>query len=137
MQTNFFFPLYVSSNNPPPPKLLPIVQKLKETYALWYSFLNVVPKTHRYSLGQRIDTLFIEALEAITVAAFLLPEEKLPYVKHAIRKVDTLKILLMLLWESKSLDTKKYLALSVKTDEVGRILGGWQGQLKKKTLPNK
>lgn len=113
------------------------MQKLKETYALWYSFLNVVPKTHRYSLGQRIDTLFIEALEAITVAAFLLPEEKLPYVKHAIRKVDTLKILLMLLWESKSLDTKKYLALSVKTDEVGRILGGWQGQLKKKTLPNK
>lgn len=104
---------------------------------MWYSFLNVVPKVHRYSLGQRIDTLFIEALEAITVAAFLLPEEKLPYVKHAIRKVDTLKVLLMLLWELKSLENKKYLALSIRIDEIGRMLGGWQGQLKKKTLSNK
>lgn len=101
---------------------------------MWYSFLNIVPKVHRYSLGQRIDTLFIEALEAITVAAFLLPEEKLPYVKHAIRKVDTLKVLLMLLWELKSLENKKYLALSIRIDEIGRMLGGWQGQLKKKTL---
>lgn len=103
---------------------------------MWYSFLTLVPKTHRYSLGQKIDTLFIEALEAITVATFLLPEEKLPYVKHAIRKMDTLKVLLVLLWELKSLDNKKYLALSIKLDEVGRMLGGWQGQLKKKTLPN-
>ncbi len=112
------------------------MQKLKEAYALWYSFLNVVPKTHRYSLGQRIDILFINTLEYITTAVFLSPEEKLPYVRLAIRKIDTLKVLLMILWENKSLDTKKYLALSGRIDEVGRMLGGWQGQLQKKTLSN-
>lgn len=90
-----------------------------------------MPKTHRYSLGNRIDSLFIEAMEATSAAAFLPREEKIPYVRLAARKIDALKLLLTILWESKSLDTKKYAALSEKIDEIGRMLGGWQGQLKK------
>lgn len=70
-------------------------------------------------------------MEAISAAAFLSKEEKMPYVRLAIRKTDTLKLLLMILWETKSLDTKKYVVLSEKTDEVGKMLGGWNGQLKK------
>lgn len=64
-------------------------------------------------------------------------EEKIPYVRTAIRKTDTLKILLMVLWETKSLDDKKYIALSVKIDEIGRMLGGWSGQLVKQNSPVK
>jgi len=82
-------------------------------------------------LGQRIDTLFIEIMEMIASAGFLPREEKRPHVRIAIRKTDTLKVMLMVLWETKSLDTKKYGALSVKVDEFGRMLGGWLGQLTK------
>ena len=64
-------------------------------------------------------------------------EEKLTYVRFSIRKVDALKILLMILWETKSLDDKKYIALSVKIDEMGKMLGGWYGQLQKQNSPNK
>ena len=64
-------------------------------------------------------------------------EEKLPYVRLAIRKLDTLKILLMILWETKSLDTKKYIALSGKINEVGKMLGGWNGQLTKQNSPDR
>jgi hypothetical protein len=74
-------------------------------------------------------------MEAISAAAFLSREEKMPYVRLATRKVDTLKLLLMILWETKSLDTKKYAALSEKIDEIGKMLGGWQGQLKKQNSP--
>jgi len=70
-------------------------------------------------------------MEATSVAAFLPRTEKIPYVRLAARKIDTLKLLLMVLWETKSLDTKKYAALSQKMDEVGKMLGGWQGQLAK------
>ena len=70
-------------------------------------------------------------MEAVSAAAFLAREEKMPYVRLATRKVDTLKLLLMILWETKSLDTKKYAVLSERMDEVGKMLGGWQGQLKK------
>jgi len=43
----------------------------------------------------------------------------------------------MILWETKSLDVKKYAALSEKVDEVGKMLGGWQGQLRKQNSPAK
>lgn len=81
--------------------------------------------------------MFIESIEAISAAAFLSREKKLPYVQLATRKVDTLKLLLMVLWETKSLDTKKYIALSEVLDEVGKMLGGWNGQLNKNSTPTK
>ncbi len=75
--------------------------------------------------------LFIEAIESISVASFLRKENKLPYVQQAIRKIDTLKILLMVLWEVKSLDNKKYISISEHIHTVGKMLGGWNGQLAK------
>ena len=78
-----------------------------------------------------MDNLLIEIIEAIAIAIFLKPEEKLPYVRLAIRKTDTLKIFLTILWETKSLDNNKYIQLSEKISEVGRMLGGWNGQLLK------
>lgn len=75
--------------------------------------------------------MYIDTIEAVSAAAFLPREEKMPYVRLATRKIDALKLLLMILWETKSLDTKKYAALSDKMDEVGRMLGGWHGQLAK------
>jgi hypothetical protein len=76
-------------------------------------------------------------IEAIVTASFLRREEKLPFVRRAIQKSDTLKILLMILWEAKSLDTKKYIALSIKLDEIGKMLGGWNGQLIKQNFPGR
>ncbi len=109
--------------------------KLKTAYHLWFTYLNALPKSHRYSLGQRIDTLLVEAIESVSVASFLVREEKIPYVKVAIRKMDTSKILLMILWEAKSIDNAKYIALSEPLDEIGRMLGGWNGQLQKQNSP--
>ncbi len=88
-------------------------------------------------MGQKIDNLFVEAIEAIAIASFLSKEEKLPYVRVGIRKIDTLKILLMVLWETKSLDNKKYIALSEKLNIAGKMLGGWSGQLAKQNSPVK
>ncbi len=80
--------------------------------------------------------LFVEIIEVTSAAAFLGRTEKVPYVRLAIRKFDTVSLLLMVLWESKSLDTKKYVALSGKIDETGKMLGGWQGQLTKQNSPD-
>ncbi len=122
---------------PPPQALLPVLQKTKSAYLLWFEYYQTIPKTHKHSLGQRIDTIFIEIIEALTTAAFLSRPDKLPYVRIAIRKVDTLKILLLILWETKSLDNKKYIAISSKVDEMGKMLGGWHGQLQKQNSPQK
>jgi len=116
---------------------LPILQKLKDVYLTWYNHYSIIPKVHRYSLGQKIDNLFIESVEAVVTASFLAREQKMPYVRLAIRKIDTLKIFLMILWETKSFNDKKYISLSGKIDEIGRMLGGWSGQLLKQNSPAK
>ena len=111
--------------------------KVKSCYLIWITFYQILPKIYKYSLGQKVDTYFIEIMEAISIATFLSLEEKHPWVRLAIRKIDTLKILLMVLWETKSLDDKKYISLSLQIDEIGRMLGGWNGQLIKQNSPTK
>ena len=94
-----------------------------------------MPTTHRYTLGQKVDKYFTEVIESVTIAAYLPPEEKIPYVRLAIRKSDVLKIFLNILWETKSLDDKKYILLSEKLNSIGKDLGGWNGSLAKKNSP--
>lgn len=117
--------------------ILPVLGKVKDAYLLWYGYYQDLPKLHRHSLGLRIDTLFVEIIEAISAASFMARDEKTPYVRLAARKLDALKILLMVLWETKSLNNKGYIALSIKLEEIGRNLGGWLGQLARQNSPNK
>lgn len=104
-------------------------------YVFWYSIYHIVPKTHRYTLALKIDTLFIELIEMSASASFVQKQDKFPYLRTAIQKLDTLKILLLVLWETRSIDTKKYELLSVPLEEVGRMLGGWLGQTEKQNSP--
>lgn len=120
---------------PPPARLLPLLQRLKEVYIIWYGYYQTIPKAHRHTLGQKIDSLFVEIIEGISIASFLNKTEKLPWINFSIRKLDTLKILLMVLWETKSLDDKKYIYLSTKLEEIGKMLGGWNGQIQKQNSP--
>lgn len=122
---------------PPPPKILTALQKMKDAYLYWFAQYAKIPKTHRYTLALKIDELFVELLEMISAAGFAGPTKKLPYLRVAIRKLDVAKLLLLVLWESKSFEAKKYIALSEKLDEVGRILGGWHGKLTKQNSPAK
>ena len=119
----------------PPRQLLPVLERLRSAYVLWYEYYQAIPKIHRHTLGGRSAALFVEVIEAIASATFLPKIEKQPWVRLAIRKLDTLKILLLVLWETKSLDTKKYAALSLPLEEVGKMLGGWNGQLTRQNTP--
>ncbi len=119
------------------PKLLTITQKIKITYQLWYEYYRILPKCHRNTIGQKIDSLFTDTIEAISIATFLSKDEKSPYIRLAIRKINTLTVFLLILWENKSLDNKKYITLSEKINEIGKILGGWLGQNLKQNSPVK
>ncbi|MDQ3014932.1 MAG: four helix bundle protein [bacterium] len=104
-------------------------------YEIWQEYAKSFPKTSRYSLGIRIDNLFFEVIESTSTAGFSVRSEKLPYVKRAITKLDTLKFFLQFAWQLHALDNKKYITLSESLSEVGRMLGGWHGQLMKQNSP--
>jgi hypothetical protein len=122
---------------PPPEKTFPLLQKIKDVYRFWFECYQILPKPHRYSLGVKIDTLYIEVIEAMATAMFLPKEQKLSFVLMAIRKTDTIQVILQILWEMKSLDNKKYAVISEKMVTIGKMLGGWRGQLLKQNSPVK
>ena len=113
----------------PPNTSLPIVQRIILVYKMWQEFLPHFPKRSKYTLGNKIDSLFVETLELIFIAAYLPRNEKLPYVRKSIGKIDLLKFFLQIAWEINSLESKKYSALSEPLNEVGRMTGGWYRQL--------
>lgn len=114
--------------SPPPRSNLPIIQRFVEIYKLWHEFLPHVPKDSRYSIGIKIDRLLIATLELLFIAGYAKKEQKLPYLEKAIAQLDLTKFFLQILWEIKALDKKKYIALSERFNELGKMLGGWSRQ---------
>lgn len=115
--------------------MLPVLEKVKLAYKLWHEYIVSFPKTSRYTLGETIDKYFLQTIESILVASFLQKHEKQPFVKKAIISLDSLKFFLLVSWETKALDSKKYIALSEPLSEAGKMLGGWHGQLIKQNSP--
>ncbi|MEK9151624.1 MAG: four helix bundle protein [Patescibacteria group bacterium] len=102
-------------------------------YTEWHAILTRhIPKILRYSLGMRIDNIFAGILEDIALAQFSLPEHKTAYLRRAIGKNDTLKFMLYALFEMKGIDEKKFISLSQKAEEVGRMLYGWKCKMEQK-----
>lgn len=114
-------------------KMLPVVEHTLNIYKTWYGYRDHFPKKSRYTLGDKIDTRFLNILELVSIAAYQSQEEKLPTLDRAIMGVDVLKFLLRVAWELHILDDKKYTALSGGIQEVGRQIGGWRKGLQKKT----
>lgn len=97
---------------------------------MWHEILPNFSKDSRYTLGQKIDLCFLEVIENIIKASYSSDVEKLIFLKRASTKLDLLKFFLQIAWEIKSLDNKKYILLSEKLNEVGRMLGGWIKSIK-------
>jgi len=102
---------------------------LTDAYKLWHGFLPHIQRLSRYTLGAKIDGLFVEAVETILLAGFAPRERKLPHIDVAIVKIDALKFFLKLAWELKLVDHKRYAALTVPLAEIGKMLGGWRKHL--------
>ena len=99
-------------------------------YKLWHEFFPHFPRDSRQTLGQKIDNLFLEVIENVVKAGYSDKAEKEIFLKRASVKLDLLKFFLQVAWEIKSLDNKKYINLSEKLLEVGKMLGGWIKSIK-------
>lgn len=130
-------PTHSSKATPPPQiqqvNLVPVVLKLKDVYGLWQSYLPHFAKHARHTLGKRIDDTCLNAIEYSFLASYSQKAEKILLIDRAVSRVDLVKILFLLSWESKFLDTKKYTQISSALEEAGRMLGAWKRQQVQKT----
>ena len=129
-----------SARNSPPPRVkrnsdLPILQKAADAYKLWHDYLQHFPRLSRYTLGTKIDALFLDTIELILLAGYSAKDQKLAIVNRSAMKLDATKFFLQTAWELKFFDSKKYTQVSEPLAEVGKMLGGWRKQLQNETPP--
>lgn len=112
--------------------------RAKESYKIWHIHLVNISRVDRYTVGIKIDDIFLSLLELIFRATFTSDKfEKLSLVSQAIGKADLLKFFLQIGWEYKVLNHIVYGNIILQLDEVGRMLGGWKKNLQDKTPTNK
>ena len=104
---------------------VPIIQKVYDFYRDFYGLLPQMPKQDRHTLGGKIQNTCLDLTESLICASRTERKSKLGYLEEAATKLDLLKLLLRLAEDIKSIPTKKYLALSEKLQEIGKMLGGW------------
>ncbi len=118
-------------------KLIPVILKLKDIYGVWQGYLSHFPKANRFTLGSKIDDVFLNAIEFCFLASYSRTSEKLLLIDRCISRIDLLKLLLQLAWDIKAIDEKKYVHISELLNEAGRMMGGWRRQTVNKTPEHK
>jgi hypothetical protein len=93
---------------------------------LWLSIHRNFPRVERFGIGQKIEIIFLDILELSFSCVYMTPETKIVLLGKIISKLDTLKFFTQLAWEGKLIPSKKYLELSEKLEEIGKMLGGWR-----------
>jgi len=104
---------------------IPIFKKSYDLYKTLHAYRRLVPKQDRFTIFERIDTITLDIIEGILFASSQQKTIKLPTLEQVSLKLNMLRIFIRLMKDTKSLDSKKYIALESSIDEIGRMLGGW------------
>lgn len=104
---------------------IPLIQKTYDLYKTLHAYTKTFPKGDKYSLGERIKSTTLDMLELLLEAESAKKDWKEPILEKVNRKLGVLKLLVRLASETKILDSKKYLDLIEREQEIGRMIGGW------------
>ncbi|HEY4515990.1 MAG TPA: four helix bundle protein [Candidatus Paceibacterota bacterium] len=109
-----------------------MLECLKLGYKVWQEILPHISKSHRQTIGVKIDRLLLETLDLTFRAAYSKGIRKIELVSEAMIKNDLAKFFLLLMWECKILVDKKYVRISPVLVDAGKMLSGWKEYLEKK-----
>lgn len=106
-----------------------ILNRVKEGYLIWVNIIVHIPKYSRYTLGARIENKFLDLMELTYLAYFTEKERKKEKILNCIFVLDTIKFLILVTWEGRLISNKQYQEISLKLEEIGKMLGGWKKSL--------
>lgn len=115
---------------PPPDRFnAPVLHKIVELYKIFHKCLILFPKHEKYTLGQKIENTILETLELVLSASYASMYKK-EILRKANDKIDLLKYLVRIAYETDSMKIKNYLTLEEIIFTIGKILGGWKRSIK-------
>ena len=102
------------------------INALTKTYdlLLWIiPQLEKFPKSQKFLLGDRIETLILDIMDLIIQAIYT--RNKATLLKDANLRIEKLRYLIRLTKDLKYLSIKKYEYVSKCINEIGSEIGGW------------
>jgi hypothetical protein len=88
-----------------------------------------IPKNARFTFGQRLDNLALDALQSVVKAVFTgEPTRKQEYLAGLLLELEQTQALWRLAHERRWLSQQQLFFISQKLDEAGRMANGWRQQ---------
>ncbi len=107
-------------------------------FVKWMDFLKWLllttekfPKRVRFTFADRINVLGLDMIEDLIEARFT--SGKTQTLRNANLRLEKLRVLLRLCFETRLLSQKTYQHAMMRINEIGKMLGGWMKQQKGKT----
>src|SRR5271157_5703519 len=88
-----------------------------------------LPKSHRFTFGQRLDNLTLDALLLAVQAIYSARGDKPPLLMRLNLLLEQLRVLWRLVQDRHWISQQQLLFVSGQLDEIGRMTGGWLKQL--------
>jgi hypothetical protein len=87
--------------------------------------LEGLPRSQKFTLGDRVQNHLSDLLEMLIEAYYLPGSEKRPVLMRINIRLEMLRHFYRLGFERGHYNSLKYRDFSEKTDEIGRMVGGW------------
>jgi 23S rRNA-intervening sequence protein len=93
-------------------------------FLMWLApTLDKFPRSQKFTVGDRIETLALDVLEALIEATYT--RDRAQHLRRANLGIEKLRFLLRLAADLKLLDRRRYEHAARTLDETGRLIGGW------------
>ena len=113
-------------------KDLSVIQKTYDLIVWYIPIIERSPRTHRFTVGDRIVNNLYELLEGLIEARYT--QNKREKLQAMSIKLDVLRHQAQLLLDFALIDHKQYQYVNKLMNEVGIELGGWIKQQESKSL---
>lgn len=109
---------------------LPVYRDTFELVSLLMDYVTIFPKSHRYTIGQKITNVALELFEYLQLANRSRDDnaKRARHLEGFLIKFELLKVLLRLCNEKKIITVKQAANLATYTEKIGRQITAWKNK---------
>jgi len=103
---------------------LPVFKKSYDLVIELFDLYTNLPKSFKYTLGQRIQLESIEMIVNIYKAN--AHGDKIPFILKIREHIEIIRLLIRILHDTKQISLKRMVLVNVMIEEISKQLVGWQ-----------